>query len=170
MKTLLKLYDGVIVGLAALSGAILLAIFGLVVYDVTVRSLGFQPPSGTVALSEYGLLYFTMFAAPWLLRAKSHVFVESVRKMFPPSIQRAMERTTYVICIAVTLILTYLAVDLFFTFLGSGETDERTFSVARWVAFVPVAIGCLALAGEFLRLLLGADSLYDLPAADRDTV
>ena len=72
MSRVLRIYDGVIVGLAIIAGAMVAAVFLMIVYDVAVRTLGFQPPFWTSALTEYALLYMTMLAAPWLVRQKGH--------------------------------------------------------------------------------------------------
>ena len=45
----------------------------------------FQPPSHTLALTEYGLLYITMLAAPWLVREKGHVHIELVTAAVGPA-------------------------------------------------------------------------------------
>ena len=64
MQPLIKAYDAVIVGLAVLAGAMVAAVFLAIIYDVSLRTAGFQPPFWTSALTEYALLYMTMIAAP----------------------------------------------------------------------------------------------------------
>ena len=75
MRILARAYDAVIAGLAALGGFVLTAIFLAIVYDVTVRTAGIPSPLWTVTLAEYGLLHSTLYATPWVLRRKSHVFI-----------------------------------------------------------------------------------------------
>ena len=65
---MIRIYDRLINGLAGLSGLIIAGVCLLIAYDVIARNIGLQPPASTVALTEYALLYFTMAAAPYLVR------------------------------------------------------------------------------------------------------
>ncbi|MDE0718498.1 MAG: TRAP transporter small permease subunit, partial [Rhodospirillaceae bacterium] len=98
MRHLVRLYDRLIVALAAVAGAMLAGVFVMIVYDVTVRALGYQPPAHTSALSEYAMLYMTLLAAPWVLRKKGHVFVEFLAGALPGGVRRGLRRSIYVLC------------------------------------------------------------------------
>ena len=50
------------------------AVFVLIVSDVLIRLVGLKPWLYSSVLVEYGLLWFTMLATPWLARNKRHVF------------------------------------------------------------------------------------------------
>ena len=63
---------------------IVLAIFVLIALDVILPLVGIQPWDGTLGVVEYGLLWFTILAAPWLARIKGHVFIDAVAEMLPP--------------------------------------------------------------------------------------
>ena len=82
---MIRLYDRLISGLATLAGLIIAAVCLLIIYDVIARNLGVQPPASTIALTEYAMLYFTMAAAPWLVRTKGHIVVEIVYQRTPPA-------------------------------------------------------------------------------------
>ena len=73
MQTLRTAYAALILGLAGIAGVVLAMMCTLIIFDVTLRNLGLQPPRATVAITEYALLYFTMFAAPYLVRTRGHV-------------------------------------------------------------------------------------------------
>ena len=70
-----RVYDRVIDALAFIGGVVIAGIFLAIVYDVSIRTIGLRTPLWTVALAEYGLLYATLLASPWVLRRKSHVFI-----------------------------------------------------------------------------------------------
>ncbi len=53
-------------------------IFVLIVTDVGIRSIGWQPWLLSSVLVEYGLLWFAMLAAPSLVHAKGHVFIGAI--------------------------------------------------------------------------------------------
>ena len=78
-------------------------IFLLIVIDVFLRLLAIHPWSYTLGVVEYGLLWFTMLGAPWLVRMKGHVFVDSLVSLLPMIVQAVLARLVYVICIACCL-------------------------------------------------------------------
>ena len=73
MKVFLKAYDFLISGLALIAVGLLALIFVAIIYDVAVRTLGFQPPHWTTGITEYSLLFLTILAAPRLVQLKAHV-------------------------------------------------------------------------------------------------
>jgi TRAP-type C4-dicarboxylate transport system permease small subunit len=150
----------IVTGLAALSAAMLAAFTIGICYDVIVRTLGFQPPNYTVTLVEYGLLYVTVLAAPWLLREKGHVFVDMVTRTMPPRVRRGNEIAMYIVGLAVCAILCYAAADLSLESWQRGDLDNRDFDMPRWAIYLPMALSFFLLALEFVRYLCGADSLY----------
>ena len=83
MKLLSKAYDGLIVGLAILAGLMLVVIFVGIIVDVAIRTVGYNSLQWYSAIAEYCLLFSTMLAAPWLVRLKGHVVVESLTMAMP---------------------------------------------------------------------------------------
>ena len=160
LQSLIKAYDAVIVGLAVLAGAMVAAVFLAIVYDVSVRTLGFQPPFWTIALTEYALLFMTMFAAPWLVRKRGHVFVESVVLQLGAAARRVVEKLVYIICIVLCLVLAYYATDQGLDAASRGTLDIRSITVPRWVLFAALPIGFGLSAIEFFRFLVGSESMY----------
>ena len=69
-----------------LSSVVIFAIFALIATDVLVRSIGLSPWTYTSGIVEYGLLWFTMLAGPYLLRIKGHVFIDAVTQLMPGAI------------------------------------------------------------------------------------
>lgn len=157
MRTLAKAHECLLVTLAILASVMLGAIFVAIVYDVTLRELGFRPPVWTIAGSEYALLYGTTLAAPWLLRQKSHVFITTFTGMLPSTARLLLEKATYVIGIVVCLVIAYASLDVA---LHSTGLEIRSFEMPRWAVFVSMPIGFVLMAVEFARFLLGVDSMY----------
>lgn len=159
-RLLIKAYDHVIVGLAIIAGSMVAGVFVAIIYDVLVRTLGFQPPFWTSALTEYALLYMTMLGAPWLLRLKGHVFVESVTLMLPPKVRGFVEKLVYVLCIAICLVLAYYATVMAIDIFQRGEQDIRSIIIPKWVLYPSLPIGFVLLSIEFMRFLFGKESMY----------
>lgn len=161
MRHLVRLYDGLIVALAAAAGAMLAGVFVMIVYDVTVRALGHQPPAHTSALSEYAMLYMTLLAAPWVLRKKGHVFVEFLAGSLPGQVRRGLQRSIYVLCIVICLGLAYYGLGAALDYWERGELDIRSIVIAKWAFYAPLPVGFFLCAVEFGRFLIGVDDMYD---------
>ena len=160
MKILSDLHTWVINALAAVS-CVLLAVFTVgICYDVSLRSLGFQPQLYVASLVEYGLLYVTVLSAPWLLRGKGHVYVDMATRPMPPQLRRVVEMGVYVLGFATCLILAYAAFDLTIENYLRGESEVRDFDMPRWLIYAPMGISFILLAFEFLRYIFATDSLY----------
>ena len=64
------------------------------------------------------------------------------------------------LCLAICLYLGWIALGSAFTSLKSGAYEVRTFDMPRWLIFAPMVVGLWLSALEFLRYLLGRDSIY----------
>jgi len=167
---MIRLYDRLIVGLATIAGLIIAAVCLLIVYDVIVRNLGMQPPASTVALTEHAMLYFTMAAAPYLVRAKGHIVVEIVYQRISPVARHILDRFILVLCMFIALIISTLAWVLLVEALQRGEIEVRSLDAPRWVLFAPLAAGFALMATEFLRLLLKSDSVFVSAAEQKESL
>ncbi|MGE3936778.1 MAG: TRAP transporter small permease [Rhodospirillaceae bacterium] len=166
MDAISKAYDRLIAGLALAAGLIVLGIFALIVVDVSMREAGYHPPGFTVAFVEYGLLFFTMFAAPWLVRHKGHIFVDAFTSQLPWQVIRVSEKVVYLICIVCMAICAAVSAQLLIEAAGSDSVDMRGIvDIPEWVMFVPLPFCFALMMIEFGRFLIGRDSLY----ARRDT-
>jgi TRAP-type C4-dicarboxylate transport system permease small subunit len=150
---------------------IVTTIFTMIVIDVSIRSLGFTPPSFTLAVVEYGLLYFAMFSAPYLVRHRGHVAIEALVSTLPDAIRTALAKIVYVVCIAVSLLFAYYSLILEIEALESGQVDVRGIDMPYWILFLPMALCFVLVALEFLRYLIGPYSYYSYDLSEvRDDV
>jgi len=156
-------YDGCVTALAVISGSILVSMCTVIVFDVALRNLGMQPPRATVALTEYALLYFTMFAAPYLVRKRGHVVVRLIYERLPITPRYFVEIGVYGLCAAVAFVITYVSGGLVMESIGLADTEPRSIDLPRWLLFTPLLIGFFFVGCEFLRLLLTGESFYGPP-------
>ena len=161
-----RAYDGLVTGLAMLSGATIAAVCLLIAYDVIARNLGLQPPDSTVALTEYALLYLTMGAAPYLVRTRGHIVVEAVYARLPLAARAQLDRMILVACALIAFLVAGLAVSLMLEAIARSEIDIRSLDMPRQWLFFPIAAGFALMGTEFLRLLIRGESLFR-PAAER---
>ncbi len=160
MKLLSKAYDGLIVGLAILAGLMLVVIFVGIIVDVAIRTVGYNSLQWYSAIAEYCLLFSTMLAAPWLVRLKGHVVVESLTMAMPAPVRWAMAKAVYVLCIVLSLLFVYYGFVELVLALGAGELDLRSIDMPKWILFLPFPLGFTLVAIEFGRYLLGYGSYY----------
>lgn len=160
MKTWTAVYDGVISGAAVLARLMIVAVFAMIIYDVTVRTAGWKSPIWTVSLAEYSLLYATLLGSPWLVRRKGHVFISVLTSRVSPGIRQAMEAVTYIVCAGVCLVLAYYATLQTIELHGRGLLDIRSFATPAWLVIIPVPVCFVLMATEFLRYLFGNDSMF----------
>ena len=161
MKALAKGYTRLIEGLATLAGLIIAAVCLLIVWDVIARNLGMQPPASTVALTEYALLYFTMAAAPWLVRTRGHIIVEVLHARLGPASRSIVDKLILAICLIVSVIVCVLATILMVEAWQRGEVEIRSLNMPRWLLFGPLAVGFGLMATEFLRLAIRGEAVAD---------
>lgn len=154
-------WQGRLVGaLAWAAAASLVVICALVLVDVTAYAGGLGSIGWTSDVAAYGLLYATMLAAPWLVRVKGHVTLESIRRLLPGRMQRALEILVCCLSIATCLLLAWGGVLLIDDSIARGAVDYRVMAIPRWLLYLPLPVGFALMAVEFGRVLAGRDTLY----------
>lgn len=160
MRALYKAYNGLIFGLAVIAGLMLAVIFVGIVVDVSLRTLGFNSLQWYSAMAEYCLLFSTMLGAPWLVRLKGHVVVESLTMAMPDVIRMLMAKAVYILCILLSLLFVWYGTLELLATIESGEIDIRSIDMPKWIIYIPLPLGFSLIAIEFGRYLLGYDSYY----------
>jgi TRAP-type C4-dicarboxylate transport system permease small subunit len=160
MAVVAALYRHLLEALAVVAGVILAAMAFAIVIDVVVRNLGLQPPAHTLTLTEYGLLYLTMLAAPWLVRAKGHVYIELVTAALSPGTRFWLTRVVYAVCVLTCTVIFWFGLEVTIDHFQRRVIDVRSFDMPRWLltASIPLSFGLMAI--EFGRFLLGFDSMH----------
>jgi TRAP-type C4-dicarboxylate transport system permease small subunit len=163
-------YAALVDFMRVLSGIIVFCIFVLIVADVFMRLAGLQPWLYASVLVEYGLLWFTMLAAPSLARTKSHVFIDAITQLLPDAARGVAARITYTICIVACLTFAWYAADLLKTAIETETIDTRAVDIPQWWLLAPIPLAFAMVAIEFIRFLLGFDSMYGERSDVKDNV
>ncbi len=153
--------------LAFVTKLLLALIVLLVAADVAARNFA-KPLVWGVSLTEYLLIYITFLPMPALVRSKGHVCADFIRTALPPRLRRAIETGVYALCLAICLYLGWVALQGVIDSVRSGAYDVRTFDMPRWLIYAPMVVGLWLSALEFLRYLLGHDSIYALDVRDME--
>ena len=170
MKHIINAYNKLIFGLAVIGGMLLALIFVGIICDVTMRTIGFNSLQWYSAVAEYSLFFCTMFGAPYLVRHKGHVVVESLRLAMPPTVRKILEKIVYVICILLSLLFVYYGGIETIDAIKTGEQDLRSIDMPKWLLMVPFPIGFSLIAVEFSRYLLGFDTYYSDKASSGESL
>jgi TRAP-type C4-dicarboxylate transport system permease small subunit len=160
MAVVAALYRHLLEALAVVAGVMLAAMAFAIVLDVVMRNLGLQPPAHTLTLTEYGLLYLTMLAAPWLVREKGHVYIELVTAALSPRTRFRLTRMVYALCVLTCAVMFWFGLEVTLAHYQREVIDVRSFDMPRWLlsASLPLSFGLMTI--EFARFLLGLDSMH----------
>ncbi len=153
--------------LAVVTKLLLAAIVLLVAADVAARNLA-RPISWSVSLTEYLLIYIAFLPMPALVRAKGHVCADFIRSSLPRALRRTAETGVYLLCLALCAYLGWIALSATLATWRDGAYDVRTFDMPRWLIYAPMTLGLWLSAFEFLRYLLGRDSIYAIDAREME--
>jgi len=155
-----RLYNGLIDGLRILAGVVVFGIFALIVADVLMRLVGLPLWIYASGAVEYGLLWFAMLGAPWLVRVKGHVFIDAATRLLPTRVQRVLAKIVYLICIASSATFAWYSGQLFLDAFVMDQIDTRGADMPLWTLLVPLPVCFTLVTIEFLRYLLGFDDMY----------
>ena len=160
----IRAYNALINLLRVLAGVVVFGIFVLICVDVLLRLLGgyvgMQPWTYSVPVVEYGLLWFAMLAAPYLVRIKGHVFIEAVTSIVPPRVRWGMEKLSYLGCIVAACIFAWYSWGVLLEAMQRGTLDIRAEEIPLWYLILPMPICFALVAIEFIRYLIGIDTMY----------
>ena len=135
-----------------------------VVVEINRKTEWFDPTlsawDGTHGFVEYGLLWFTMLAAPWLARMKGHVFIDAVTEILSPNVQRYTAKIAYTVAFVGSAVFAYFSWQLLVEAYVDEMIDERGVDIMLWTLYFPMPFAFGMLAIEFLRYLLGFDDMY----------
>lgn len=170
MSAIVKGYNLILYGLAVLAGILIFLSFVMIVVDVSMRIAGLTPPSFTIPVVEYILLWFTLLAAPWLVRIKGHVFIDAATQFLPKLLKTFTAKLVYLLCIIAALIYCYHAAGLMITAWQENKIDVRSVDMPQWIMFAPMPLCFFLVAVEFGRYFIGIDDMYDKSVLERELV
>lgn len=149
---LARLYDRLIIALAALGAASLAFMTLAIALDVILRNTGFRPFQATSAVVEYLLLFATMAGSPWLVRIGGHIAIVSFVDRLPGGLRRLVGQLVAILSMVALGLLAWRAAAVGWQTIGT--VDMRSINIPSWVLYSMLSAGFGLTATEFLRLLL----------------
>ena len=166
MKTLVvKAYDAVIFGMAALAAFLMAAMMAVICIDVLLRNLGYQSSAHFFTFTEYALLLVPCMGAPWLVRERGHIYVEILLMTLGERARARMTLAIGVVCIALCLVLAWYGFDITWQNFVQSEKDVRSLDMPRWMIVIWIPLGFFLMAVEFARFLWRRENFL-APMAD----
>ena len=153
MRLVVKVYDAVIYGMAALAASLMAAMMVVICIDVLLRNLGYQSSAHFFTFTEYALLMVPCMGAPWLVREKGHIHVEILLMSLRPRLRARMTVAIGLICIAICLVIAWYGFRITLTDFLQAEKDVRSLDMPRWMVVMWIPLSFFLMAAEFARFL-----------------
>lgn len=166
--TAARALDRVCGGLATLAAAGLAAIAGGIVFQASARSLGFSGSSHVFTFTEFGLLYIAMFASPWLVAERGHVFIELLAAAVPARARGALWRGVAGLSVVICAVLAWYTGEATLRAWALGDTVMRSLDMPRWLLLgaMPLCFGLMA--AQFVRFAVGPATMQAPPGGATD--
>lgn len=152
MKSVAFLYDRLLKGMAAFAAILILFSTFLIIANVASRSFGLGSIRSTIVFVENSLLYFTVLAAPFLVREKAHVALNTLYSRLPGGLRKPLLAGIYLLAIASSAAFAVIAVYVLAEAITTGEVVYGSIDIPFWLVMLPLPVGFFCVALEFGRL------------------
>ncbi|MBO6638805.1 MAG: TRAP transporter small permease [Roseitalea sp.] len=125
--------------------------------DVATRQFAGTNIPWMTDVIEYGLVFSTFAAAPWLLRHGNHITIDFVILATPDRVARMLARAANLIGLIVCTILTVVGVQVTLQSAERGSNIVKAIAMPEWALLAVVPVGLALCAIEFARRLLSSD-------------
>jgi C4-dicarboxylate transporter, DctQ subunit len=144
-----------VTGIMAYMGGIVIAFMvGMVCWDILSRKIVFgHGVPWTLEVVEYGLLWFTLLCAAWVLKNDRHVRIDILLAHFSSRKQSILNMVTSIVCALACLAVTWYGAAVVHRFFASGELMPTILMVPKYVPYLIIPVGFALL---FLQFLLKA--------------
>ncbi len=162
LKALDRAWGGVLWVLMALTAVYIGLMMIGIVYITLFRTFGWSYFGGVHTFIEYGFIYCLFMGSPWLIRNRSHIYIELLTAAVSDRIRDGLSRLIALICCVFCLAWTWYTWGLFAEHWGDVMAfDElRDQEIRRWITTIAFPIGFLLMAIEFGRFVVVAEPMH----------
>jgi C4-dicarboxylate transporter, DctQ subunit len=134
-----------------------------IIYMTTSRAFGWSYNSMTFIFIEYGFLYIMFLGSPWLIRTRSHVYIEMLTAAVPDRVRIILSRLIALVGFAVCMIWAWYTLQIFLEqwedTMGFDELRAQH-DLRLWVSTIAFPTGFFLMAVEFLRFVFTAEPMH----------
>ena len=163
--------DRSLLGLHVMGACVLIAITGVICYDVLARMLFNKPFSGTAELASVGLVLLTYMQTPYVIRERKLLRVTFFIDRMPAMVRSQLNAFTYLLGGAFFIAMAISSWEPALSGWAGGEFfGNDAFRIPAWplrfgtlVLWVIAAMVCVGYMAEGLRGRLGQSEQDQLP-------
>jgi TRAP-type C4-dicarboxylate transport system permease small subunit len=140
----------------------------LVTADVVMRRLFNSPIFGAYEVEKLLLLIIVFFGAAYVMSTKGHVFVDTLTRLYPKSIQNVAIPASYFLSLLIMALISWQTTVYGLATLEIGETSVLLrIPTAPFIFIVAFgsAVFFLVLVVQFIYALAGTDEAHGVPPA-----
>jgi C4-dicarboxylate transporter DctQ subunit len=133
-----------------------------IIYYTTFRTLGWYYTPYAFVFVEYGFIYVLMLGGPWLVRTKSHVYIELLTAAVPDGVRNVLSRFVALLCVLICFVLAFYTGALTVEQITETKYDElrAQLNILRWITTISMPIGFGLMGVEFLPFVFGREPLH----------
>lgn len=146
----MRLFDRIVNIAAVLSALVLLFMTFILCWDVASRSFLGYGIGWALEVVEYGLLWFTLLGAAWVLRNERHVKVDILLYRFPPDWRRRLNFITSWLASGVFFVVAFASLRLVLNYIDSGEKLPTILMPPKYIPYFVIPVGCFLLAIQLI--------------------
>lgn len=139
--------------LALLGGVLLVAVGGLISYEVVARYLFNAPTTWILDVSIYLTMWATFLAVGHTLRAGAHIRMDLYVRRLAPRVRRRTDVIVALVALAFSALLTWQGLQSIVDAVRLGEVTLSTIRVPLWVPLAAIPTGGLILVAGWLLCL-----------------
>ena len=139
--------------LALLGGVLLVAVGGLISYEVVARYLFNAPTTWILDVSIYLTMWATFLAVGHTLRAGAHIRMDLYVRRLAPRVRRWTDVIVALVALAFSALLTWQGLQSIVDAVRLGEVTLSTIRVPLWVPLAAIPTGGLILVAGWLLCL-----------------
>ena len=139
--------------LALLGGVLLVAVGGLISYEVVARYLFNAPTTWILDVSIYLTMWATFIAVGHTLRAGAHIRMDLYVRRLAPRHRRRTDVIVALVALAFSALLTWQGLQSIADAVRLGEVTLSTIRVPLWVPLAAIPTGGLILVAGWLLCL-----------------
>lgn len=149
----MKLFQILIHMLAWVSAALFVAAGAMLTYEVVARHFFVAPTIWAAELSQLTLIWGSLLAMAWLLKARRHIAVDALTELLSQDQRRFTETLAMLVVAGFSGVVAVKGWEIFYESFVRGRTTGSMLDLPTWISELAVPIGFATL---FLQAIIEA--------------